>query len=140
VGFKSVGGFRDAVLEDVLKFFSERAGVQVVNAVKNKKYNKLAVSDTIDMNADRIVHVVFDGDLSKIKKVNPVEGTTIKPLYLFLDEEVLLYAKIRGLKFKVVKSKKNDKIIEFVDSLNKKHPELRRAVVSGWLGMNGLSN
>ena len=137
VAYKNSGNFREAALEDILKFLSERAGIQIVNAKKSKKYNKLAISDTINVNSDRIIENVFQGDLSKIKNVNPTEKNIIKPLYLFTDEEVLLYAKIKKLKFKIEKGKK-DKINEFVDSLNKKHPELRRAVISGWLDLEGI--
>lgn len=135
VGYKNSGNFRDVVLEDVLRFFSERAGVEIIDTIKSKKYNKLAVSDTINVNSDKIIETIFNKNLSKIKNINPAEKNTINPLYLFTDEEVLLYAKLRGLKFKV--NKKNDKnnLIKFVDALEKKHPELRRAIVSGWLGL-----
>lgn len=138
VGFRDNGGFRDAVLRDVLGFFSEKSGTEIVNVNKTKKYTKLAVSDTINMNSDKIVHEIFDGDLRKTKGINPIDGNIIKPLYLFLDEEVLLYAKLRGLKFKVNRDKKKDEIVSFVDALEKKHPELRRAVVNSYLGLEGL--
>ena len=63
-------------------------------------------------------------------------GKTIKPLYLFLDKEVFLYAKLKGLKFKDVSKKKN-KLDDFIDDLEKKHPELKHSVVNSYLEMFG---
>jgi len=60
----------------------------------------------------------------------------IKPLYLFLDEEVLLYAKLKKLKFKKeIKGKKTkkDKISNFIDDLEVKHPEIKHAIINSYL-------
>ena len=60
---------------------------------------------------------------------------------MFLDKEVLLYAKLRKLAPKGVPSVKEDlntegkdKISLFIDELEKKHPEVKQAVVGSWLG------
>jgi hypothetical protein len=49
-----------------------------------------------------------------------------------LDEEILLYAKLKKLKFEKYKVKK-DKIREFEDEFEKKHPEVKRAIVNSLL-------
>lgn len=129
IGYKNNGNFRDAVLEDVLKLFAEKANAKLTKSSKN--VNKIAVSSTLDSEAKEIVNDLINYSLKK--EISPIEGKTIKPLYLFLDEEVLLYAKIRKLKFKQEKKEKEDKIGNFIDELEEKHPEIKRAIVNGLL-------
>lgn len=128
IGYKNDKGFRDVVLEDVLKMFAEKANARLVKS--NKNADKIAVSSTLDSEADEITHRLMEKNSEM--KFAPVENKTIKPLYLFLDEEILLYAKIKKLKFKKVKEKK-DKISLFIDELEQKHPEIKRAIVNGIL-------
>ncbi|MEN7982583.1 MAG: hypothetical protein ABFQ65_03995 [Nanoarchaeota archaeon] len=97
-----------------------------------KKINKIAVSSTIDSEADKIVHILIEGDVKDLKEIAPVNKKIIKPLYLFLDAEVLLYAKIKKLKFKKT-NKKKDKLSLFIDELEKKHPEIKRAILNSYL-------
>ena len=94
--------------------------------------NKIAITSTLDFEANEIVKTLIGGKEKDLKKQSPVEGKTIKPLYLFLDEEVLLYAKLKGLKFIQGKEGK-DKISEFIDEMEIKHPEVKRAVVNSYL-------
>jgi hypothetical protein len=131
VGYKKSTAVYDVVLEDVLKMFAEKGHVELVK-LPNKKATKIAKSDTTDSVADEIVHEVVSGDLKK-EGIKPKEGKIIRPLYLFLDKEVLLYAKLRGLKYKVEKKEVKDKLGKFVDELEKKHPEIRHAIVNGML-------
>ena len=121
---------RDEVLEDVLKMFADKADVKLV---KSGKFDKKAIGVTLDNGANGIVNGVIEGDVGRLK-VAPVEGKVIKPLYLFLDEEVELYAKLRKLGYK--KIKKGNSISKFVDGLEEKHPEVKRAVVNGYLRFN----
>lgn len=138
IGYKFKGDFKDAVLEDCLKFSSEKAFIEIVKLPFKKKINKIAVSDTLDAISEKIVHELFKGNLNKIKNaISPVSKikrkTIIRPLYLFLDKEVLLYANLRNLRFKNLKEKRRDKISIFVNEMEKKHPELKRAVVNSYL-------
>jgi len=103
-----------------------------VNERGKLKVNKIAVASTIDLEADKIIHILIQGKVEELKKVAPIEGKIIKPLYLFLDREVLLYAQLKRLKFKKVKPKK-DKISKSINELEKKHPEIKRAIVKGYL-------
>ncbi len=166
IGYENKGDFREAVLEDILKMFSEKADISIVNSkltsssfsskksvnrmttlsarksdrVDFKAYQsrakrdkiKIALPNTLDIEADKLVHILAKGHAEELKKLAPVEGKVIKPLYLFLDEEVLLYAKLRNLKFRKIKEKK-DKLSEFINDLEKKHPEIKRAIVNSYL-------
>ncbi len=131
--------FRSVVLEDVLEMFAEKLMIKLVGIPTTSptpKVTKIAVASTIDLEANDIVHEIINGNLKKLNNIKPVDGKVIKPLYLFLDKEVLLYAKLRKLKFEKSKEKK-DKIGKFVDELEEKHPEVKRAVVKGYLKLYG---
>jgi len=144
IGYESGKGFRSVVLENVLKMYSEKAIVEVVRLHSKTKPNKIAIASTIDSESQKIVHELIKGDVKNLKEVLPITSAPppphrqllIKPLYLFLDKEVLLYAKLKGLKFAKVKKEKADEIGKFVNGLEKKHPEVKRAIVKGVLEIN----
>lgn len=144
--------FRGVVLEDVLKMFAEKAMVslhRIPTTARSKqliqksltndhKYRakrdkiKIAVPNTLDTESDELVHELIKGNAKNLKKLAPVQGKTIKPLYLFLDKEVLLYAKLKKLKFRK-RIEKKDKISNFVDDLETKHPEIKNAIINSYL-------
>ncbi len=163
VGYKKARDFREVVLQDVLKMFAKKAMVELVKlpistlrvypeksfsthkmyperknfSTRGKIFtrgNKIAIASTTDLEADKIIHFLIKGNVNDLKNVLPVNNKIIKPLYLFLDKEVLLYAKLKKLKFKKEKIKK-DKISLFIDELEKKHPEVKQAVVGSFLGV-----
>lgn len=130
--------FRQAVLEEILKMYSQNKPVEIVKIGKNKKIDSIAVPDSIDILAYQTINEIIDGKASKLKKNSPVlkqgKRKTIRPLFLFLDEEIKLYAKIKNIKFKNKNSKKN-KTEEFIEELEKKHPEIKRAIVKSYLNL-----
>ncbi|MFA4953643.1 MAG: hypothetical protein WC584_05450 [Candidatus Pacearchaeota archaeon] len=136
IQFKNNKYFRDAVLDDLLKIYSERGIVEIVKITETKG-DKIAISSTTDSEADEIIHILIKGDVSKLRQ-GPVEyiggNIIIKPLYLFLDKEVLLYAKLKKLKFKRFKDKR-DKLSLFIDDLEKKHPEVKQSVIGSYGGL-----
>ena len=154
VVYENKGDFRGVVLEDVLKMFSKKAMIELVklrsqardidkklmtksfsvNIFKKLrvKRGKFAMSNTIDTESDKLIHELIKGDTKNLKELSPVQGKIIKPLYLFLDEEVLLYAKLKGLKFKK-RVEKKDKLSNFIDDLEQKHPEIKRAIINSYL-------
>ena len=134
IGYKKENYFRGVVLEDILNFVKERANFSLVK-LPNKKANKLAVDSSIDSESSKIIRTLINGNVSELKKFLPVYGNIIKPLYLFLDEEIFLYAKLKGLKFKQ-KKKKEDKIQKFENEFEKKHPEIKRAIVNSLLALH----
>ena len=169
VGYANAIDFREVVLEDVLKMFSEKAPVKLAPShrddlqgkrpqaytaslrsrrenfsrssekfsqktfTKGKEVNKIAIASTTDLEADKIIHFLINGKIKNLKNVLPVNNKVIKPLYLFLDKEVLLYAKLRNLKFEKT-NVRLDKISKFIDELEKTHPEVKQAVVGSFLG------
>ena len=134
VGYSAKNNFNDKVLECALKMFAGKAPIELVILPTKKKIDKIAISSTIDLEAEHIVNTFVKENVKKLN-VEPIEGKVIKPLYLFLDEEVLLYAKIKKLNFKQSEKKKNE-ISKFINELEMKHPEIKRAIVNGYLGIN----
>ncbi|MCK4647753.1 hypothetical protein KAT24_02380 [Candidatus Pacearchaeota archaeon] len=139
-------GFRDVVLEDVLKMFVGKGNVELVrlpahlrsqiNKTDNKeKISKVAIAQTIDLTAYKIINALINKNVKNLEGVAPpVESKIIKPLYLFLDEEVLLYAKLRRLKHKKIKERKTE-LMNFINELEIKHPEVKRAIVNSYLAL-----
>ncbi len=138
IGYENKGNFRGVVLEEVLNIFSEKSMINIIKLPSKKKITRKAISVTLDIDSDKFIHILFKESEKKIKKdISPVDKINnviiIKPLYLFLDKEVLLYAKLKNLKFKVLKEKQKDKISIFIDELEEKHPELKRAIINTYL-------
>jgi tRNA(Ile)-lysidine synthase TilS/MesJ len=131
VGFKKTNNFKGIVLEEILNFLSKKSGFNIVK-LPNKKANKIAVDSCLDSESEEVIELLIKGNASNIKKSLPIKKNIIKPLYLFLDEEILLYAKLRGLKFKQIKEKKN-RITEITNEFEKNHPEVKRAIVNSVL-------
>jgi len=122
------------ILEDLFRLYSEKTRIKFTN--NRDKATKIATDDSIDSEADEILDDLIN---KKIKNINPVDGKIIRPLYLFLNEEILLYAQLKGLKSKSEKRKKSN-ISEFLDDLEKKHPEVKRAVVNSYLILESGKN
>jgi hypothetical protein len=121
--------FRGVVLKKLMEIFSERAPVKVVGS---GKFTSKAIALTSDTEAEKIIQTLFNGKEKDLKNFLPTENKIIKPMYLFLDKEVLLYAKLKNLKFKKIKEKK-DKLIYFLEDLEKKHPELKHSIINSEL-------
>ena len=161
IGYKKINTLKGVVLEDLLLFLKKKSGIELVK-LPNKKANKIASYSSIDSESTEIVNLIIEKNSLDLKKELPVEKNVIKPLYLFLDEEILLYAKIKNLKFKKVDSSisdfaqlslpptreeknlfsqnrsqfqppKKNKIANFIQEFEKKHPEVKRAVVNSLL-------
>lgn len=131
VGYKKSPSLKVVVLEEILNFLSKKYGFNIVK-LPNKKANKIAIDSSLDSESEEIVKTLIQKDASNLKESLPTEKNIIKPLYLFLDKEILLYAQIKNLKFKLIKEKK-DKIKEFADEFEKNHPEVKRAIVNSAL-------
>ena len=135
VSYSNSNSFRDVVLNSLLKMYSEKGIAKIVKS----KAEKIALSSTVDSEAKEIINIIIKGDADKLNnkpvvKVN--RKIIIKPLYLFLDKEILLYAKLKGLKFEKIKEKK-DKIELFIEDLEKKHPEIKHSIVNSYLELMG---
>ena len=146
--------FRNIVLEEVLKIVSKKGFVEITKKKKNN-IAKFAIPLTIDFFSYEIINELINGNIGKIKNNQKI----IFPLRLFLDKEVELYAKLKGLKFEKdtkfslfnparptqLRSRQSrsqineqrkffeNKVVEFIDELEIKHPEIKRAIVNGVL-------
>lgn len=128
IAYRKNNDFKGIILEEMLKFIAGKTEIKL----NSKKTNKIAVGSSVDSEADNVIKTLIKGNVSELKRNLPVQGNIIKPLYLFLDEEILLYAKLKHLKFKKSKLKR-DKIKTFEDEFEKKHPEVKRAIVNSIL-------
>ena len=134
VGYCRGKDVRSAVLENVLKMFAGKGRVEVV---KGGQGTKIALPDTLDSVSYNIVEEIINGKVKELEKFKPVCGKVIRPLCLFLDKEVLLYAKLRGLKYSAgVPPTLSAQLINFINELEIKHPEIKNAIVNGWLKMS----
>ena len=121
---------KDSVLKNILNLFVEKGIIELTTS--KKKADKIAISNNLDTESNKIIHELIQGNTKKLKEFSPKNKTIIKPLYLFLDTEIKLYAKIKKLKSKDSNAKK-DNITKFVNNLEKKHPEIKRAIVNSYL-------
>ncbi|MFC1681995.1 hypothetical protein ACFL0X_00040 [Nanoarchaeota archaeon] len=123
--------FRNTVLKHLLKMFAEKSTIKLTNSAR-----KIAHPNTTDTEANKIIQEIIKGNTKNLKKYSPItkenSKTIIKPLYLLFDKEVLLYAKIKKLKYKMSETKQ-DKIQKFLNSLEKKHPEVKQAIIQAYL-------
>jgi len=138
IGYKKSNDFKGIVLENLLKFASEKYNFELVR-LPNNKANKIAVDSSIDSESEDILNILIKGKSSELSKNLPVEKNIIKPLYLFLDEEILLYARLKKLGFSRDIKKGKNKIENFLDEFEIKHPEVKRAVVNSLLEISKIN-
>jgi len=129
IGYSNSGNFRDVVLENILLLFSEKFFIETIKLPNKRKPNKIALGSTTDSEAEKIVFMFLEQEtISKFFPIQKKQGKIfITPLCLFLDKEVLLYAKLKKLKFKKIKKKNT-----FIDKLEKNHPEIKRAIIKNF--------
>lgn len=136
IGYRKNEYLNSVVLKEMLNMLSEKINFELIKLPSKRKTDKIADDSCLDTEANEIVNVIINKDASRLKDSVLIKGKTIKPLGLFLEEEILLYAKIRKLKFKEIRKKKS-KTEEFVNELENKHPEIKRAIVNGMLEIYG---
>lgn len=132
IGYKKSNDFKGVVLEHLLNSISGKYNIRLVR-LPNKLANKIAVDSSLDSEASDIMNILIKENSSELKRDLPVEKDIIKPLYLFLDDEILLYARLKKLGFSRDVLGKKNKIENFLDEFEKKHPEVKRAVVNSLL-------
>jgi len=131
--------FREVVLLEMLTLLSKKSNIQLVKLKSkvgphfpDKKVDRVAVSSSIDTESRLVVKEIISGDSLKLKEYLPVKKKIIKPLYSFLDEEILLFAKLKDLKYYPKKQEPN-KLNDFIDDFEKNHPEVKRAIINSLL-------
>jgi tRNA(Ile)-lysidine synthase TilS/MesJ len=136
---KSIKG---KIILNILNKIAKKRGIEVIQSkryLKAKKYDKIALEHSIDDEAFSIIFAMMGKNLRldfigpEIKKGNRI---FIKPLYFCLDKEIELYAKINRIRGKTELKEKNAlklKISDFIDFMEKKHPEIKNAIVNAML-------
>lgn len=182
VFYKKGNDFRRVVLENVLKMLAKDRRVNIIKirsfadlksaaipqpALSNGRKEKIesarlpnlkiAVPLTTDLLAYGVLNEVINGNVDNLKNKNK---KLIAPLILFLDKEILLYAKLKKLKFNPLFSSfqfalpptptasakntllnksfnltTNLNIQQFVDELEKKHPEVKWSILNNYLNL-----
>lgn len=132
IAYDNKGDFKGAVLEHMLKLYTDKSFVEILNPSSKKQFTKKALTETTDDGAKNIAEIIIQGEADELEKIAPVYKKTIRPLFLFLDKEVLLYAKLMNLKFKL-NIKKTNNISHFIDELQIKHPEIKNSIISSYL-------
>lgn len=133
IGYEEKKDFRSIALKEVLMMISKKGFVEIVKMPTTERITKVALASTTDTESKKIVYELIKGNAKNLKTVRAIEGKNIKPLYLLRDREVLLYAKLKNLKFSKTKKEGKDKIKLFVNDLEKKHPEIKWAIIRGFL-------
>ena len=134
LGYYEKKDFRSVVLKYLIDYFSSRAGNTILKiTLKNKNtFDKIVLDDTADFVSKEFFNNILNSDISESKKFSVNYKNNIRPLFLFLDKEVRLYAELKGFKYKEISEKKN-KVFLYFDELEKKHPEIKTSVISSYL-------
>ena len=121
-----IGYENNELIKHLLKLLESRAPVQIIKMPSKKKVSKQVSPETSDDIAYMSINFILNRSLKK-SKLKPVERKIIRPLYLFTSKEVALYAKLKKLKIP------KQQINKFIDSLEKKHPEVKHSIVKSYL-------
>lgn len=132
IAYKNEGDFRGMVLEENLKQFGNQAKIQLIKLPTKKRYNKIALSSSLDQDSYTFIKSLIENKTKKNKELSPNYNKEIKPLYLFLDKEIKLYADLKKIKYQKIKEKKSE-WEEFIDKLEKSHPEIKQAIMQSYL-------
>lgn len=131
VSFKNDNGVQSKVLEECLKILEKGSRISLLKPNLKKRYDKFALNSTLDKESYEFIEALI-----KNKKINkeilPVNKKFVRPLYLFLDKEVEIYAKIKNIKYTEKKEKTNE-WKEFMEKLEKIHPEIKQATIQSYL-------
>ncbi|MFW6233086.1 MAG: hypothetical protein ACOC3Z_00310 [Nanoarchaeota archaeon] len=135
IGYYKKDDYKRIVLEELLKMFTQKSEIKIINLLKNpkSKITKIATPETTDKEAKKIIKIIITNKSKKLENELPINKKNIKPLYLFLEKEIFLYAKLKNFNFKKIKSKENEKISNLINKLEKKHPEVKRAIINSLL-------
>ena len=135
VGYSDEKDFRSVVLRDNLEIYSKKSFIKLVKLSSKFKSSKKAINTTLDLTSYELIEQLIKKRKLNKELLSPSYKNIIKPLYLFLDKEVFLYAKLKKLKFNNKEAKKT-KWNLFLDELEIKHPEIKRAMINSYLDIS----
>ena len=106
------------VLGDVARYLVKSITKDMNVKIVSKNYNKKVIEWTLDDELNQFAKELFEG-----KSYTKEEKKVIKILKNVTDDEVKLFAKINGLKFKP--NKKDISIQKFLDNVQDKYPNAK---------------
>lgn len=90
---------------------------KIKDYIRNNKINRIVIPWTLDDEISLFLENIFLNKKTRIKK------DYIKLLKTVTDKEIILFARLKNIKFR--ENKKNKEIKEFLDKLEYKHPETK---------------
>lgn len=124
-----------AVLYSILSKLAKQRRQNIVKVTEKdmKSLKRVVVSSNLDEEAEGIIRNLMYNNIQSMSNLGPKERKRVKPLYFCSDKEIMLYAKLKKLPIGRQKENKKDKIRDFLDEMEKKHPELKNAIVNAFL-------
>lgn len=105
---------------------------------------KIMTSECLDDISTCIINEMIKGKIENLKRFMPLSRKfrkrnetiriIIRPFYLLLESELELYAKFKNIEIKS-KKKEENKTTLFINKLEKKHPEVKNAIVNSYLSI-----
>ena len=131
VSFEDNGDFSSVVLKNCLSILKRGSRISLLKPNLNKGFDKFALNSTLDDESYEFIFSLLNNKFSS-KSLLPKNGKIVRPLYLFLDKEVKLYADLKKLKYSPKKRKEND-WTRFIDDMERLHPEIKQATMKSYL-------
>lgn len=127
----SENDLNNVVLLDLFNYFKEKFNF----GFKPKKKAIKILPDDLDSTSFKLVNEIFKGNIKNWEKEKAFDSKSFKPLYLFLEKEIFIYAKLLKLKYKKQIKKEGD-IFNLIENLEKNHPEIKHSIVNSFLSIN----
>jgi tRNA(Ile)-lysidine synthase TilS/MesJ len=110
--------------------------------------NVIASCDSLDNEAENILLNLFSKNSWPLARLGPkIEYKTgikiIKPLYLCSKKEIELYCGIKRIEINSVKKEEKGlraELTNWLDDLDRRHPDIRNAIVNSFLKIEPLMN
>lgn len=134
VSFKYEGDFSSVVLKNCLFILEKGSRISLLKQNLKKGFDKFALNSTLDDESYEFILSLLNNKFSN-KNLLPTNGKIVRPLYLFLDKEVKLYADLKKLKYSLKKRKENE-WTKFIGEMEKLHPELKQATMQSYLKLS----
>lgn len=115
------------VLKKRVEDYAQRGTIKIV---KTKIRAKVLSFKTADDFAKDVLYFLFNGNEKDLIKISE-DKKEKNPLFLFLKKEVVLYAKLKGIKGKIKKD--SDKMTQLLNKMEKKHPEVKNAMMQSYI-------
>jgi hypothetical protein len=112
IGVVKGNGLKEKVVGSILKGLPHRKG-----KISPENLNNIS---------NKVLYAVIYGKIDELKKMRPGN----QPLYFLSDKEILLYAKIKGIKGKLVENREMKKIDAFIKKIEERNPDIRKNVVN----------